>query len=70
MLIALALLLIIPGGSVLLFSMMLISIVGMYELYRIMGIEKALPGYIGYALAITYYLDLYLVLSLNVALVS
>ncbi|MCR5469283.1 MAG: phosphatidate cytidylyltransferase, partial [Lachnospiraceae bacterium] len=51
-LVALALLLIIPGGTVLLFSMMCISLVGMYELYRIMGIEKSLPGYMGYALAV------------------
>ena len=57
-LVALALLFIISGGPVLLTAMTVISLIGMFELYRVFGIEKALPGAVGYLAAVCYYLDL------------
>ena len=44
------------GGDVLLATLMIISVIGMSELYKIMKIEKALPGIVGYAAAVGYYL--------------
>lgn len=58
-LIALAIALIVPGGKILLTSMGIISIVGMYELYRILKMEKGIPAVVAYILAVVYYLDLY-----------
>lgn len=46
-LVAAALVLIITGGDVLLFSTLLISYIGMFELYRIFHVEKELPGIVG-----------------------
>ncbi|MCR5197112.1 MAG: phosphatidate cytidylyltransferase [Pseudobutyrivibrio sp.] len=57
-LVALALLFIITGGDLLLGVMLLLSLIGMYELYRIFKVEKQLPGILGYIACITYYLDL------------
>ena len=42
-----ALVLIITGGDVLLVSTLLISWIGMFELYRIFHIEKSAPGIVG-----------------------
>lgn len=42
-----ALVLIITGGDVLLISTLVISYIGMFELYRIFHIEKAAPGIVG-----------------------
>lgn len=55
---AVALVLIITGGDVLLAALFLISLIGMYELYRIFGIEKASPGILGYLAAAVYYVNL------------
>lgn len=49
---------IIAGGDLLLALVAAISLVGMYELYRIFAIEKSLPGLISYAAAIAYYANL------------
>ncbi len=46
---------IIPGGTVLFVANMLISLVGVYELYKVMGLEKSLPGVTGYVATISYY---------------
>lgn len=43
------------GDNVLFGALFVISLVGMMELYKIMKIEKALPGIIGYLGAIIYY---------------
>ena len=51
-LVALALLLIITGGNVLLGALCIISLIGMFELYRIFKIEKAPAGIAGYLAAI------------------
>lgn len=53
-----ALVLIILGGDVLLISTLLISYIGMYELYRIFHLEKELPGILGYVAATVYYCNL------------
>lgn len=56
-LIVLALLFIITGGYVLLTVMGILSLIGMYELYRVFGVEKN-AGIAGYAAAVLYYLNL------------
>ena len=53
-----ALVLIITGGDVLLISTLVISYIGMFELYRIFHIEKAAPGIVGYLAATVYYTNL------------
>lgn len=53
-----ALVLIITGGDVLLVSTLIISYIGMYELYRIFQVEKELPGILGYLAATGYYVNL------------
>lgn len=53
-----ALVLIITGGNLLLVSTLLISYIGMFELYRIFHIEKELPGIVGYVAATVYYCNL------------
>ena len=53
-----ALVLIISGGDVLLISTLVISYIGMFELYRVFKIEKELPGIIGYLAATVYYANL------------
>lgn len=53
-----ALVLIITGGNLLLVSTLLISYIGMFELYRIFHIEKELPGIVGYLAATVYYCNL------------
>lgn len=58
-LVAAALALVITGGEVLLAASCIISLIGMYELYRVFKIERTAAAGIGYAAAILYYLDLY-----------
>lgn len=53
-----ALALIITGNDVLLVSTLIISYIGMFELYRVFKIEKAAPGVIGYLAATLYYANL------------
>ena len=57
-LVAAALALIITGNDVLLAATLLLSWIGMFELYRVFGIEKAAPGILGYAAAAVYDLNL------------
>lgn len=57
-LVAAALVFIISGGYVLLAVTALISLIGMYELYRVAGFERSLLAGIGYLAAILYYLNL------------
>lgn len=57
-LVAAALALIITGNDVLLTATLLLSWIGMFELYRVFGIEKAAPGILGYAAAAVYDLNL------------
>ena len=57
-LVILALVLIITGKEVLLFSTLAISCIGMYELYRVFKIEKSLLAALGYIAAIVFYCNL------------
>ncbi len=53
-----ALVLIITGNDVLLGATLVISYIGMFELYRVFKIEKAAPGIMGYLAATVYYANL------------
>lgn len=53
-----ALVLIITGGDILLAASLMISYIGMFELYRIFKMEKSAPGILGYLAATVYYLNL------------
>ena len=57
-LVILAIILIISGGEVLLFSTLAISCIGMFELYRVFSVEKSLPAAAGYLSAILFYCNL------------
>ena len=67
-LLAVAITAILLGDNVLFGAVLVISLVGMTELYKIMKVEKALLGIVGYIAAISYYvltyfkLDRYLLL--------
>lgn len=47
------------GGNVLFGLLAVISLIGMSELYKVMGIEKCLLGAVGYVAALAYYGALY-----------
>ena len=55
LLVILALATLVSGGYVTFFVTAAISLVGMYELYRVFGIEKKAPGICGYLFAALYY---------------
>ncbi len=57
-LVIIALALIILGGNVLLAGLFAVSMIGMFELYRVFHIEKSLLGATGYLAAAIYYLNL------------
>lgn len=56
--VAVALALIITGGNVLLAGLTIISLIGVFELYRVFHIEKTLVGVVGYAAVLIYYANL------------
>ncbi len=58
-LVAAALVLIITGGEVLLTATCVISLIGMYELYRVCKMERTMAAGIGYLAAVIYYTNLY-----------
>ena len=53
-----ALVLIITGGNVLLAGLTIISLIGIFELYRVFHIEKSLAGIVGYTAVLVYYANL------------
>lgn len=57
-LVAAALALIIMGGNLLLTGLFAVSVVGLFELYRVFHMEKSLLGIAGYLAAAVYYLNL------------
>lgn len=57
-LVILALILIITGGNILWASTGIISLIGMFELYRVFHIEKSPAGFAGYLAAIIFYINL------------
>ena len=48
-----------PGGAVTAAGIGLVSLIGLYELNRIEGVEKKLPGVLSYICSIAFYLLLY-----------
>lgn len=54
----LAIILIVYGGNVLLISTMIISLIGMFELYRVLKIEKTSLAIVSYAVTVLYYCNL------------
>lgn len=58
-LVAAALIFIITGKEILLAATCMISLIGMYELYRVFQIERTRLAYIGYVAAAVFYLNLY-----------
>lgn len=54
-LVAIALLVIITGGNLLLGVMAAISLIGMFELYRVFDVHKSVAGVVGYLAALLYY---------------
>lgn len=54
-LVILALVIVGKGGALLLAVSAAVSLVGMFELYRVMGIEKSAAGLTGYAAGVLYY---------------
>ncbi|HIZ81037.1 MAG TPA: phosphatidate cytidylyltransferase [Candidatus Mediterraneibacter pullistercoris] len=59
LLMVIALATLITGGELLFGVLLLISLIGMYELYRVFSIEKKAPGIVGYAFAVIYYALIY-----------
>lgn len=57
-LVLLTILFVILGGDVLLAAVACISLIGMYELYRVVHTEKSILALVGYLAAIVYFLNL------------
>lgn len=57
-LVVIALAVIITGGNLLLGVMAVVSVIGMYELYRVFGAHNKFFGMIGYVAAVVYYANL------------
>lgn len=56
-LVILAVLIIVSGGYVTLFSLLGISLIGMFELYRVFQLEKTSLAYIAYMMAVLFYVS-------------
>ena len=56
-LVILAVLIIVSGGYVTLFSLLGISLIGMYELYRVLQLEKKTLAFVSYAMAVLFYVS-------------
>jgi phosphatidate cytidylyltransferase len=56
---AITIVVIVLGGNVLFGVLLMISLIGMMELYKIVKINKALPGVLGYLTAIAFYFLIY-----------
>lgn len=59
-LVALILVTIIPGGNILFFFNMFLSVAALYELYKVLGLENKLTGITGYIALIVYYALIYI----------
>ncbi len=57
-LVALAIVNIVIGGDLLFGIMLILSIIGMTELYKVFDISKKLPGILGYVACVAYYVNL------------
>ena len=54
-LVIIALITVIGGGDILFATLLIISLIGMSELYKILHVNKKLLGIVGYAAAAVYY---------------
>ena len=54
-LVIIAAFLLVEGSTVLYFASLAISLIGLFELYRVMKIERSAPGFVGYAAVVAYY---------------
>jgi phosphatidate cytidylyltransferase len=59
LLLAVTIAIVVLGGNFLFAALFVISLIGMMELYRIVKVNKAFPGFLGYAAGITYFLIIY-----------
>ena len=59
-LLALAIFLIVTGGNILILSTVFISIVGLFEFYRVFGLQKSLPAILGYIVTLLYYTEIHI----------
>ncbi|MBQ1548629.1 MAG: phosphatidate cytidylyltransferase [Lachnospiraceae bacterium] len=59
-LLALAIFLIVTGGNILILSTVFISIVGLFEFYRVFGLQKSLPAILGYIVTLLYYAKIHI----------
>ncbi|MBE5921876.1 MAG: phosphatidate cytidylyltransferase [Lachnospiraceae bacterium] len=57
-LVVIALVTILLGGDVLYFTLLVVSLVGMFEFYRVFDVKTNLPGIIGYVGIVLYYMML------------
>ena len=57
-LVIVALALIITGNDILLAGVGIISLIGLYEIYRVFQMEKSIAGIMGYLAAVLFYMDL------------
>lgn len=55
-LLVVAITVVVLGGNVLFATLFIISLIGMMELYRVVKVNRALPGIIGYIAGISFYL--------------
>ncbi len=58
-LLAITITVVVSGGTVLFAVLLAISLIGMKELYKVVGMDKALPGFLGYAAGVAYYALVY-----------
>ncbi len=47
------------GGPWMCAALGIISVIGLFELYRVVGIEKSMMAYFGYTASVLYYINLY-----------
>ncbi len=50
---------VVTGGNLLFAALFIVSLIGMMELYRVVGVNKAFPGVLGYLACAVYYLQVY-----------
>lgn len=59
-LLAIMIAIVVLGGDLLFATLFIVSLIGMMELYRVVGVNKAFPGVLGYLACTAFYLLIYL----------
>lgn len=70
LMLAVAVFLLIQGGPLLFVTSLAISVVGLFELYRVLKIEKELPGIVGYLAVVAYYIAVWFGLGEHMCLLA